>query len=99
MSKKEIRIECLSEAMSDAGVKATNEQIIEIEEAFSTHIEMESEMDSYQHRGFKEECAECSRLKSKVRELESELEIYKNSVKSRRNATRVWTENGDVHYA
>ena len=99
MTKKEIRVEALSEILSDESIVATKEQIEKIEDQFSAHIEMEGEMDFNQHRGFYEECHKCASLRAKIAELEQEIEIYKSSVKSRRNASSVWTENGDVFYS
>lgn len=98
MSKELIRIEVMTEILSEAGVSATPEQIKNITEDFAYHIEMEREMDSYQHIGGKEECRQCKSLEGKIKELEKETEVFRNSVKQRRHAQRVWIEGDSVMY-
>ena len=98
MKNFEIRIECLSEIFSDVGLDATDEQIQQIVKDFSFHIEMEREMDSYQHVGFKEECSKCKLLEYKLEEAAKERDVYKNSVMQRRKARSVWIENDSVMY-
>jgi len=98
MSKTEIRIECMSEILQEIGIQVTSEQIEKIVNDFSTHIEMESELDSYQHIGYKEECSRCKTLESKLKDCEKENEVFRNSVKQRRNTDRVWIEGDSVMY-
>ena len=92
------RIECLTEILEEAGVKATDEQIKTIAEDFAFHLEMEREMSSYQHIGGSNECVRCERLKKQVAEKENEVLKYQNSVKKRRNASSVWLDGNDVKY-
>ncbi len=98
MTKTEIRIECLTEILDEIGLQAAPEQISKIEKDFSFHIEMESEMSSYQHIGFKEECSKCKALESELKDVRKERDVYQNSVKQRRNTDRVWVENDEVMY-
>ena len=98
MTKTEIRIECLTEILDEIGLSATPEQIQKIEKDFSLHIEMESEMSSYQHIGFKEECSKCKALESELKDVRKERDVYQNSVKQRRHTDCVWVENGEVMY-
>ena len=92
------RIECLTEILEEAGVKATDEQIKTIAEDFALHLEMESEMNSYQHTGGSNECDKCEQLKRQVAKKENEILKYQNSVKKRRNASSVWLDGNDVRY-
>lgn len=48
------RIESLSEILNDVGIYANEEQLKYIAESFSLSIEMEHEMESYQHIEHKE---------------------------------------------
>jgi hypothetical protein len=89
------RIEALTEILFDNGITATGEQIKRIAEDFSLNIEMEHEMESYQHIGHKEECSECKRLKAQISDLEDTINIHENSVKRRRNADTVWVDKHD----
>ena len=98
MTKEEIRIECLSEILSDMGLQATPEQVEKIVNDFSFHIEMEREMDSYQHFGHKEECQKCKKLKAELSEVKKERDVYHDSVKRRRSASSVWVQDGEVRY-
>lgn len=98
MSKQEIRIECLSEIFEELGIVATQEQIKTIVEDFSTHIEMESELSSYQHIGHKEECSMCKNLEYELNESKRENEVFRKSVMERRKTDRVWIEGDSVMY-
>lgn len=98
MTKESIRVEIMSEILSELGISATNEQIKQITENFSSHIEMENELSSYQHIGHKEECIKCKRLESEIKQLERNIDIYRKSVMKRRNTDDVWIENGTVMY-
>lgn len=95
---KSERIECLSEILEEIGVKATDEQIKQIAEDYALHLEMESEMSSYQFVGGSQKCDECERLKKQVAQKENEITKYRNSVKKRRNASDVWLDGDDVIY-
>jgi len=99
MSKKEIRIECVSEIFEELGIIATNEQIEKIVDDFSMHIEMEGELDSYQHLGHKEECSNCKRLEVELDEAKRQVEVFTNSVKQRRKTDDVWIEGDSVMYS
>ncbi len=92
------RIECLSEILEEIGVKATSEQIKQIAEDYALHLEMESEISSYQFIGGSSKCEKCERLEKEIKRKESEILIYQNSIKKRRNAERVWLEGDAVMY-
>ena len=62
------------------------------------NIEMENELESYQHTGYKDKCEKCEQLKHKIEQLEKEIEIYNTSVKRRRNANSVWIADNTVYY-
>ena len=98
MSKESLRIESMTEILDELGISATDEQVKQIVEDFSLHIEMENELSSYQHIEHKEECSKCKRLESEINELKSNIEVYRKSVMSRRNTDRVWIENDSVMY-
>lgn len=93
-----IRIEGMAEILETLGIQATNEQVKTIVEDFCLHLEMEREMSSYGNLGYSEPCRECKSLKSKLAELESDNKVFIDSVKDRRNADRVWIQNGEVRY-
>lgn len=95
--KKE-RIEAMQTIFDDEGITATEKQIKEVAEAYDLHIEMESEMESYQHIGGKITCGDCVSLKEQLNEAKKEIDIYRNSVMRRRNTEQVWTENDEVRY-
>ena len=99
MSKNEIRIECMSEIFEELGITATQEQIEKVVEDFSTHIEMESELSSYQHIGHKEECSKCKNLEYKLSESERENQVFRKSVMERRKTDKVWIEGDSVMYS
>lgn len=98
MSKEIIRIECLFEIFEDIGLTATEEQVKQISEDYALHLEMENEMETYQHIGIEESCGKCASLKTEVVTHIREINVYKDSVKKRRSASNVWIENGDVLY-
>lgn len=99
MLKQEIRIECLSEIFEELGIVATKDQIKTIVEDFSTHIEMESELSSYQHISHKEECSKCKNLEYKLNESERQNEVFRKSVMDRIKTDRVWIEGDSVMYS
>lgn len=100
MKYEEERIECMAEILESVGITASKEDIKVIVDDFSTHLEMENEMSSYQHLPgkLKEPCAKCQELAREIKRLNDEIEVYKNSVKTRRNADEVWIEEGTVRY-
>lgn len=98
MGNKEIRTEALADIMQEVGVTATTEQIAKIADDYALHIEMEREISHYQHIGHKEECQNCKRLESKLKETEKENVVFRNSVKQRRGASLVWVEDNEVKY-
>lgn len=98
MSKESIRIECMSEILEELGISASNEQIKQIVDSFVGHIEFENEQDFNQFSGSVIECEKCKSMVTKINQLNSEIEIYKTSVKNRRNTDQVWIENNQVMY-
>ena len=92
------RIECLSEILEEIGLKATDEQIKQIAEDYALHLEMESEISSYQFVGGSSKCEKCERLEKQIKQKDSEITKYQNSVKKRRNAESVWLDGDDVRY-
>jgi hypothetical protein len=99
MSKESIRIDCMSEILEELGISASNEQIKEIVDLFVGHLEFENEQDFNQFSGSVIECDKCKSMVSKINQLNSEIEIYKTSVKNRRKTDNVWIENGEVMYS
>ncbi len=95
---KQIRVEALEDILHDLGVELTKRQVEKIAEDFGYHIDMEREMASYGNSGYKAECDKCKSLEAKLRDTEKENEVFRNSVKTRRNADKVWIENDSVMY-
>lgn len=95
---KEIRIESLTEILETLGVSATQEQIAQIVEDFSLHIEMESEMESYQHVSYKEKCSKCEKLEHELKVVRNERDIYHKNVCTRRKTEDVWIEGDAVMF-
>jgi len=95
---KNIRIESLTEILETLGVKATDEQIAQIVDDFSLHIEMEGEMESYQHVGYKEPCRTCEKLQHELNAVKKERDIYHSNVCKRRNTDDVWIEGDTVMF-
>jgi hypothetical protein len=95
---QEIRSEAMADILDGLGISATPEQIQSMVKDFSNHLDMEQEMSSYQHAGNKEECSKCKSLQSKIVDLEKENDVFRNSVKRRRHADRVWTQGDSVMY-
>lgn len=98
MKRTKERIEALSEIFNDNSIQATEQQIKQIVEDFSNHIEMESEMDSYQHVGHKEVCKNCQSLESKLKSITRERDVYHKSVCKRRGTEDVWIEGDSVMF-
>lgn len=98
MTKTKIRIESMTEILETLGVKATEEQVAQIVEDFSLHIEMEGEMESYQHSGYKEPCKQCAKLEYELSAIKKERDIYHKNVCVRRNTEDVWIEGDTVMY-
>lgn len=93
------RSEALSEILENMNISLTDIQIKELEEAFSLHIEMEAEMESYQHVSHVEKCIDCDTLKREISNLKSDISSYQDGVKRRHpQASHVYIENGDVKY-
>jgi hypothetical protein len=98
MKNKDIRIESLTEILETLGVSATPEQISQIVEDFSLHIEMEHEMESYQHVGYVEPCKKCSSLQYELNAVKKERDIYHKNVCQRRKTEDVWIEGDTVMF-
>lgn len=88
----------MSEILEELGIIVTKEQIEKIVEDFSLHIEMESELSSYQYIGRKEECSKCKNLEYKLSESERQNEVFRKSVMERRKTDRVWIDGDSVMY-
>ena len=97
--KEKIRIDSLSEILSDLGVVASHEQIVKIAEAFAETISMEYEIDSYQYVSNSQTCDNCEKLNRKLLESEREIDIYKENVKIRSKCDTVWIEGRTVKYS
>ena len=98
MNYESERIESMTEILSELGIVATKEQIKQIVVDFSLNIEMEGELESYQHVGYKEECSKCKQLEYSLSVLRRENEVFSDSVKRRRHASAVWIEGDTVMY-
>ena len=93
------RIESMTEILETIGISANEDQIKQLVEDFSLHIEMEAEMESYKFAGYTEKCNNCDTLKREISGLKYELESYQNGVKKRHPmASHVYIENGEVKY-
>ena len=97
--KREIeRIETMTEIISELNISATEEQIKKIVSDFSLHIEMENELNSYQHISHEKDCTNCKILQEKLKTITKERDIYHNSVRQRRNTDQVWIEGDSIMY-
>jgi len=85
-------IEAMDEILRDAGVDTDNLKIKEIAQAFIDHMNAMREMESYSHISSKSECEKCAIKDREIKELKEEIEIYKGSVKKRRNASSVYID-------
>lgn len=90
--------EVMQEILELLGITATEEQAQKIAEDFTLHLEMMREVSSTPFIGGIKTCDKCNSYKSEIKRIEEVIEVYKNSVKERRNAEHVWTENGTVMY-
>lgn len=89
----------MEEILTEWGVSHTREQVTSIIQDFMLHVEMEREIESYQHVGRKETCNKCDAKDAKIKQLEYEISIYQKSVKGRiKRAEHVYIENGTVKY-
>jgi hypothetical protein len=95
---RDTRIEAMDDILAGLGIKVTPEQIETIVDDFSGHMDMESEMESYAHVGYKEPCRKCERLESQLRSITEERDIYHKNVCIRRKTTDVWIEGDTVMY-
>lgn len=95
-----MRVEALSEILEEIGVSLSKEQIEQVAKDFGNHIDMEREVASYSvaFSGRDQPCRECESLKSKLKDAEKENEVFRNSVKQRRHADRVWIQGDSVMY-
>lgn len=93
-----IREDALADIFQDLKILASFEQIEKLEEQFSYHLDMEQEFSAPtpSYRDFS--CDKCKILENKIKELEKDIEVYRNSVKIRRNADHVWIDRGSVMY-
>ena len=99
MSETEkIRGEAMEEILSNLGINVSIEQAQQIATDFKYHLDMEGEMESHRFAGFKEECSSCKSLEQKLKDANESIEVFRNSVMKRRNASSVWIENGEVKY-
>jgi len=96
---EKINAEALSEIATDLGIELSNEQSQKLSKTFTEHLSMMREVDSYSYSSpSKDKCSKCEALKWELAQAKKEIEIYNKSVMRRRNAERVWTENGEVRY-
>lgn len=99
MSYRELRVEAMRDIFENMGLSISAEDAAKISDDFSHHIDMEREMQSYQHVSTSSaKCDKCEILKREIKELEAQNKVYNNSVKSRRKAERVWIEGDTVMY-
>lgn len=98
MNKESLRIEAMSEILEEVGVEATPEQVKRIVSDFSGALEVEGESFG-DYVSFKQESSqECIDLKNKIKLLEADLEIYRNSVRKRTGARNVYIAGEQVKY-
>jgi hypothetical protein len=101
MSNRDIRIEAVSLILEELGLSATHEQIATIADDFAAHIAMENEQESHRFVGSKSECEKCKRLEKQITELESDLNVFRDSVRKRRHLSPgapVYVEGNSVLY-
>lgn len=92
--------DAFSEILESVGMKIPFNTQKEIVDAWSTHLEMKAEIESYQHVSRSErECEKCKSLKKEIESLESDIDVYqKNVIKRHPGAVRAYVENGNVLY-
>jgi hypothetical protein len=92
-------IEALADILQNYGVEISVEKIELIAKDFEEHLQMMRDMDDT--RFFRQEtaiCSECQKKETEIKRLVYENGVYNESVKKRRNAERVYIENGSVKY-
>lgn len=98
MKQLEQRIDAMNEILNDLEISIPEQKVKELTEAFTTHLELEREIQSNQFIGHTNECATCASLKSKLEAITKERDIYHDSVCQRRNTSDVWIENDRVMF-
>lgn len=95
----EQNIEAMSEILEEFGVCVTESVLEKIVESYDLHIETAQDIENMSRGGYtKPVCEKCKLLKQEINDLESQVETYRSSVKTRRNCEHVWTEDGKVMY-
>lgn len=95
---KNIRNEILADIFEEHGVKATDEQIKNISDDFSMHLESEKEMESYAHININPSCDRCNELEKQLKNEKADSIAYYKFIKKIKNARSVWVNNGIVEW-
>jgi hypothetical protein len=93
---KDERIESLAQILEEHGVVANDEQIANIVDDFSLHIEMEAEMESYGHVDRSGKCDKCEQLQKQLDSERRDSETYRQFIKKEKRADWVGIDNGTV---
>lgn len=90
-----INAEILMELLADHNVWLNKDTAKKVADDFAGHLSECNFSESKNNRNTTEEVENLHRL---IRNLKHENQVYKNSVKERRNASHVYIENGEVKY-
>nr|WP_319268270.1 hypothetical protein [uncultured Draconibacterium sp.] len=93
---KSERIESLAQILEEHGVVANDEQIANIVDDFSLHIEMEAEIQSYGHIDRSGKCDKCEQLQKQLDIERGDSEAYRKFIMKDKQASWVGIENGTV---
>ncbi|MDN5396618.1 MAG: hypothetical protein L0G02_08145 [Lactococcus lactis] len=96
MSTKQVNADSLIEILAEYNVEIDYETAEKVSEDFQSHLSMMNEMDSYRVASYEPKVD--TSLTQRIKDLEKEVEAYKNSVKQRRNADVVWLDGDRVMY-
>jgi hypothetical protein len=92
-----INKEILKEILEELEICATDPQIDQLSKDLSFYREDYNNI----YGGITSKsntCENCNKLKNEILEFKNEIKTYQTSVLKRRNANKVWVENGDVMY-
>ena len=93
-----IRVESMIEYLSEYGIDISFENATSLVNDFMLGLSNEMDMQAIRHIQKNQVCEKCKSLEAEIKDLKSDIEVYKNSVKKRRNAEHVYIENGSVKY-
>jgi len=91
-------LECAKTAFSDLKIEANEDQIEQVALYFEQSVENEHDICDLVFHNPKSQSKSEDYYKGEIERLERIIQTYENSVKERRNCSKVWTENGRVFY-